>query len=264
MKNSYDKSVLEGAVNSYTEVFNKPGYDFDIVLARIFICAFLIWKLLSRDFGAFAYIPTDVFYFYPYQIYSIDKWILWTGVPVLQDILTLHFIHWIVPYPNASALQLIQFFAILFLIILGMYGKGKKSVIIILAYATLIYLWGYLILLGQEIDSIDLYFGMLIVLCIGEFNDAPAWRLKGLLHAQSNLNAGRTQSLLILVIVFYYFASGAKKITDLSPVEWFNYNLIESIMYHGIVSDHSALYRPQFFELFDGLYFLNYILPPLV
>jgi hypothetical protein len=257
-------SLFDIGIKKFFLAYNQFGYDFDLVIARIFICSFMIWKLLSRDFGAFSYIPEEVFYFYPYQIYTPDKWILWTGIPFIQDIFTMHFIHWIFPYPNSWVLQLIQVFLIVLLVTLGVYGKGWRSIILVTTYLLLIYLWGYLFLLGQEIDSVDLYFGMLLALVVGSYKDSPIWDLKSLYSAKPNLRAGRARSLLILVIVFYYFASGTKKITDISFFEWFDYQLIEAIMYHGIVSNHNALYRPDFFKIFNGHYYLNYILPPLV
>jgi hypothetical protein len=257
-------SLLDIGVENFFRTYNQFGYDFDLVVARVFICSFMIWKLLSRDFGAFSYIPEEVFYFYPYQIYTVDKWILWTGIPFIQDVLTMHFIHWIFPHPNSWILQLVQIFSIALLVTLGVYGKGKRSIFLVTTYLALIYLWGYLILLGQEIDSVDLYFGMLLALMLGRYKDSPVWELKALYSEKPNLLAGRSRSLLMLVIVFYYFASGIKKITDLSVFEWFDYYLIEAIMHHGIVSNHSPHYRPDFFKIFNGHYYLNNILPPLV
>lgn len=259
-----NRSLFIKGFIKFVDCYNFPGYDFNLNVARLFICAFMIWKLLSRDFGFFGIIPEEVFYFYPYEIYPLDKWILWTGIPVLQEILTFHWIHYIVPHPNYIILRATQLLAIFLLFLLALFGKGHKGITIIATYIVLIYLWGYLILLGQEIDSVDLYFGMLIALGISKYSDVPVWNLGTIYKTKPTIQGGRSYSNLMLVIVFYYFASGTKKLTDLSLIEWFNYDLIEMIEQHTVVAANSPLFQPGFFKVFHGLYFLDYMLPPAV
>lgn len=259
-----ETSLFYKGFNKFVDFYNLPGYDFNLNVARIFVCAFMIWKLLSRDFGFFGSIPEEVFYYYPYEIYPADKWILWTGIPVFQEILTFHWLHWILPHPPKDVLRAIQATAIVLLCLLGIFGKGHKGITLIATYIVLIYLWGYLILLGQEIDSVDLYFGMLIALGIGKYSDLPVWNLGKLYKAKPSIQGGRSYSNLMLVIIFYYFASGTKKLTDLSLTQWFDYDLIEMIEQHTIVAAKSPLFQPEFFKIFHGLYFLDYVLPPAV
>lgn len=135
--------MIQKYFEKFVEYYNLPGYDFNINVARLFLCAFLIWKLLSRDFGFFASVPEEIFYLYPYQIYSSNNYILWTGLPILTEILTFHWVHWILPYPDKNFLRIIQALAVLLLSVLAIFGKGHRGATLIATNVLLIYLWGY-------------------------------------------------------------------------------------------------------------------------
>lgn len=259
-----EKPLIDRGFDRFLAAYNTPAYDFNLNVARLFVCAFLIWKLFSRDFGFFGTVPEEIFYFYPYHLYPMDKWILWTGLPVIQELLTFHWIHWFLPHPSVGVLRFIQGLTILSLASLAIFGKGPKSVIIVITYSLMIYLWGYLFLLGQEIDSIDLYFAIILALGISSYSDVPIWKMTKLYHEHRSAAGGRAFSNLILVFVFYYFASGVNKLTDLSILEWFQYDLVDAIEVHSIVAAHSTLDSLGFFRLFDGFTLFNYIGPPAV
>ena len=63
-------SLVDRGFNRFVTAYNQPGFDFNVNMARLIVCAFLIWKLLSRDFGFFGHVPEQVFYFYPIEILS--------------------------------------------------------------------------------------------------------------------------------------------------------------------------------------------------
>lgn len=257
-------SIIDRGFSNYLSAYNQPAYDFNINFARLFVCSFLVWKLLSRDFGFFGTLPSGAFYFYPSNIYPSHSYILWTGIPVLQEILTFHWVHWLLPHPGPMTMRVIQGAAVASLVAVAIWGKGPRSALLVLSYVLLIYLWGYLFLLGQEIDSVDLYFGILIALAISTYRDVPVWRVPSLFNAAKTVDAGRSYSNLILVLVFYYFASGMRKLTDLSPMEWFQYNLVEAIEQHSIRAANGPLATLDIFTHVHGLTFLDYIGPPAV
>lgn len=257
-------SLVDRGFNRFVAVYNEPGFDFNVNVARIIVCAFLIWKLFSRDFGFFGRVPEQVFYFYPIEIYARDKWVLWTGLPILSELLTFHWLHWFVPRPDETALRIIQGIAIGSLLLLALFGRGPRNTILISTYCVLIYLWGYLFLLGQEIDAVDLYFGMLVALAVSTYADDPIWRLSSLYGRPKTVDGGRSFSNVVLVFVFYYFASGIRKLTDLAPIEWFRYDLVEAIEEHSIRSAHSTLGTFEIFQHLHGLTFFNHIGPPVV
>lgn len=145
-----------------------------------------------------------------------------------------------------------------------MFGRGPRKSILILTYCFLVYLWGYLFLLGQEVDAVDLYFGILIALGISSYREVPVWRLGALYTQPKTIDAGRSFSNVMLVFVLYYFASGTKKLTDLSPMEWFQFDLIGAIEEHSIRAAHGTLGTFDSFQYLHGLTFFDYIGPPAV
>jgi hypothetical protein len=259
-----NESLIDRGFARYLSAYNMPAFDFNLNLARLFVAAFFIWKLLSRDFGFFGRLPADVFYFYPVQIYKFTSGPEWTGIPVLQDLLTFHWIHWILPHPGEATMRVVQGFAVASLVCLAVVGKGPRSAILVVTYSLLIYLWGYLFLLGQEVDAVDLYFGMLIALALGTYADRPIWKLPDLYRLPKTVDAGRSFSNMILVFVLYYFASGIKKLTDIYPFEWFEYDLIGEIEQHAVRAAHSTSDVLGLFEYFHGMDFMNYVGPPSV
>lgn len=257
----YD-SLVDRGFNRFVTAYNQPGFDFNVNVARLIVCAFLIWKLLSRDFGFFGHVPEQVFYFYPIEIYPLDKWVLWTGLPVLSEVLTFHWLHWFIPRPGETALRVIQGVAIGSLLLLALFGRGPRNAILIVTYCVLIYLWGYVFLLGQDVDAVDLYFGILIALAVSTFAEVPIWRLPALYDRPKTVDGGRSFSNVVLVLVLYYFASGMRKLTDITPIEWFRYDLVEAIEEHSIRAAHGTLGTFDVFQHLHGLTFLNYVGPP--
>ncbi|UJW76419.1 hypothetical protein [Rhizobium sp. SL42] len=257
-------SLIDRGFSRFTTAYNASGFEFNANAARLIVCAFFIWKLLSRDYGFFGTLPEEVFYFYPYQIYSIKAGPILTGLPIIQELLTFHWVHWFLPHPGLMLMRVVQGLAIVSLICLAVFGCGPRKSILVVTYALLIYLWGYLFLLGQEIDAVDLYFGMLLALGISSYDDVPIWKLSELYHHRPSRDGGRSMSNLVLVFVFYYFASGIKKLTDIYPSEWFKYDLVGEIEQHTIRAAHSTLDTIYLFQYMHGLGFLSYIGPPLV
>lgn len=260
----HEKPLIDRGFERFLATYNAPGYDFNINVARLFVCAFLIWKLFSRDYGFFGTVPEELFYFYPYQLYPMDKWILWTGLPVIQELLTFHWIHWILPHPSVNVLRGIQAAAMLSLACLAVFGKGPKSAILIVTYSLLIYLWGYLFLLGQDIDAVAIYFGILVALGISRHADVPVWKLPALYRQPKSIDGGRAFSTVLLVFVFYYFASGVNKLTDISFLEWLQFDLVGAIERHSIVAAHHTVDTIDFFQILHGMTYFNYFGAPAV
>ena len=268
---------LNQKVDFYTKfsnTYNTLGFDFNISIARLFVCIFLLWKLLSRNFDFFGYIPSDVFGAYPVDIYPISTVIKWTGTSIITDIFTMHWIHWFLDRPSPETLRIIQNISIILLIMFAILGRGPKRIFAILSYLFLIYLWGNLILLAQEVDSIAIYFGLLLVLGLSNYKDGPIWKLNSLFYEEKNIDAGRTISMMYLVFVAYYFSSGINKLTDISIIEWFKYDLILTIKKSLIVSNTTSSFIPKVFEnlfflggwgnFFPPFVYLSHLLVPLV
>lgn len=264
IENGRDSGLVVRLYYSFQNKYLSPGRDFDVNIVRFVICLFFIWKLLSRDFGFYGTVPAKVFSFYPVYIYRPDNYMLTLGLPILTDLVTFHWIHWFVPRLDVFGLRFVQFLCVVSLGACLFFGRGPYRIISISCYILLIYLWGHLFLSGQDIDSISLYFGLLLVLVFSNYSDKPIWRLSSLVRAPMNEDAGRTISLLFLVFVTYYFASGVNKFTDIRPWEWFTYDLVESMHLARLLSDNGYMAVPHFLSFLYDWHYINYIGPPAV
>ena len=64
---------------------------------------FFLWKFNSRDFSFFSY---GIEPYYPIEIYDIRNYKIFTGFKFLQDLVSFHWIHWFLSYPESD-----QFFS---------------------------------------------------------------------------------------------------------------------------------------------------------
>lgn len=263
---SISMNIVQG-YQLYLRKFDTPHNDFHLNLIRIFVGIFFAWKIMSRDFAFMGTLPRDFFYFYPYQIYSWDSIPYITGVPWLMELVTFHWIHWIVGFPSERVLATVQLGAALLMVALAVFGRGRRRVIAISAYIVATYLWGFIFLSGQEVDAVMLYFGSLGILCLANYNDVAIWRMGALLEKPPNVEAGRAFSAVILLFVLYYGLSGFNKLVDVNLVEWFNYPLVEDIEQTLRMQQLGNFYGAPFPSLFAHLrteYWLNTILVPSV
>lgn len=252
---------------SYLSKYDTPHNDFHVNLVRIFVGLFFAWKVLSRDFGFMGILPPDFFYFYPIQTYRPSDIILTTGVPVLMEIVTLHWIHWFTGMPSESVLTWLGYALATLGVSLAVFGRGPYRVLAAATYLLATYLWGFMFLSGQEVDSVFLYFGMLLIVTVASYSDAPIWRLPALFRAPANVEAGRAFSAVLLVFVIYYGLSGYNKIADISIAEWFRYDLVgaATLTYHmQILGNYYGSPFPSLFHQLNGMNFFNHIAAPLV
>lgn len=255
------------AYQKYLQTFERPHNDFHLNIIRVFIGLFFCWKLLSRDFSFMGTLPHDFFYFYPYEIYRPEGYMLITGMPILMEFITFHWVHWILGFPTEQTLSIIVFISTTLMFCLVIFGRGPYFCIAILSYTVALYLWGFIFLSGQDIDSIMLYFGMLLVICIVDYRDVPIWRLGTLLKQPPNIQAGRAFSAIIMVFVVYYGLSGINKMVDINILEWFQYGLIKNIeqtLKMQKLGNYYGTPWPDFFSMLSGQYWINYIAVPLV
>ena len=262
--NQTGKGLFDRGFEAFAAKFSTPGADFDVNVVRIIVAVFFIWKLLSRDFGFYGTVPPEVFRFYPVNIYPASSYVLTTGLPVISELATFHWIHWFVPRPGVTGFRIIQGFAVGLLVLLAIWGRGPRRSIAVLTYCVLIYLWGHLFLAGQDVDAVLLYFGLLAVLIFVDFEDRPLHRLASLGRAPPTRNGGESISMCFLVFVTYYFASGVNKLTDISLAGWFQFDLVGSIEWTYIRAINSPIAVSEVFTNLFGLEVLNYIGPPTV
>ena len=89
----------------------------EITYVRVILYTIVLYKLLSRDFSNFGYIPEELLNFYPINHYTQDIRDL-TGFKFIVDLLTFHWLHWFIDFPSVKQLEIIQLFLILLVIII--------------------------------------------------------------------------------------------------------------------------------------------------
>lgn len=247
----------------FFKYYNQPNQPFNMVYIRLFLCLFFIWKLLSRDFTIFGTIPEEAFYFYPIQIYK--DYMMFVGLPGVMEVLTFHWVHWITGFPSEAVLKTIQFGVMGLLAVYALVGSGPKRVLPIVIMCILCYLWGFMYMMGQEIDAVALYFGCLFCLIAGRHQDLPLFKVRAHHINEKTLEAGRSFSACLLVFAIYYVISGINKLSDISLVDWFSYSLVEQIESFVIKGQLGFMAQPPaIFENLIGQSWINPIVVPLV
>lgn len=210
---------------AFQRAFRQPDYDLNLNISRSVVSLFMLYKLFSRDFGFYGFLPPEFFTFYPYELYPGKFNMRLTGLPIITEIFTMHWVHWVIPRPTPDILRIIQAITMLSLVTVAVFGLGPRKIFCLISFVGLIYLWGHLVLGGQEVDSVAIYFGMFLVLLFSTHRDVPVWRYRSLVKLPPNKSAGVSRSLIIFIFCTYYFASGFNKLTDILMVEVFDSNL---------------------------------------
>ena len=246
-------------------MFYTPKLSFNLNCARIIIFGALLYKLLSRDFGFFGYVPEAVFSFYPIYIYNPLNFIISTGVKPLLDIATFHWIHWILPLPTPFVLRSVQFCTVLFCILALFFGRGPRGLYAIGSYIGMIYLWGFIMRAGMDIDAMYLIMGCMFVYLFSDHEEKPIHQINHLLLKPKDSSSGWLYSGFLCIFVIYYFTSGINKISDITLPEWFQFDLVQMYLY----SRDKAVagfgwHIPEFFRYLEGNDWISYVGPPLV
>ena len=99
--------------------------EIEITYVRVLVYLIILYKILSRDFSNFGYIPEELLNFYPINHYTQDIRNL-SGIKVIIDLATFHWIHWFINFPYVETLNYIQFTLVFLILIVIFFGSGKK------------------------------------------------------------------------------------------------------------------------------------------
>jgi hypothetical protein len=252
-------------LDTYLEKYNTPYSEGAIGWSRFVICAFLIYKLLSRDFSTFAFMPEHMMTNYPALQYSFAFLCHILGVKPVVDLATFHWIHWFIPMPSQMGFTIIQWAAIGFSALVLFFGRGPKRIFVIGMTVLTFYLWGYIYRSGQDVDAVFLPFSCLLLYAISRHKEGIT-----IFHELKRMNiktrdAGCVYSGFLMCFVYYYFLSGVNKLIDINLLEWFQYDLVGEIALQrdNLMAGHYR-YVPPIFELLRGHSWLNYIGVPMV
>ncbi len=266
MNNIIDKIIAQVLNN-----FRKPSSGLNILIAQTIVILFFLWKFNSRDFSFFSY---GIEPYYPIEIYDIRNYKIFTGFKFLQDLVSFHWIHWFLSYPESDQFfSILKYFTNFFLIFTLIFGLNYRFINIIL-YFLLVYQWSYIIFQGQEIDSVSIYFGVLLIFCFFK-SKITFFNINKI--KESNLYYGKIYSLLICIFIIYYFGSGLRKLVDLHIFQWLQYDLYWGITSQIFRNEFMSGYVPEIFNnivlfkdvdfifnLFPLIVYLSHVLVPVI
>ena len=242
---------------------NRPVTDMYLKWFRFVLYGSLIYKLLSRDFSNFGYYPEFLLDLYPADVYGINDYrVLAVGWWV--DLWSFHWLHWFLPFPDPETFRVFHISAIVlcgFTIFFGQstrLGRGLP----LLATFVLFYLWGFLWRSASDIDSVFLIFQLCFVYSIFPLRD------RRLFSSARNRECCPERRLVmacvLIVFVGFYFPSGINKLTDISLIEWFTYDLSQEMLdLHLAQTLGYYYYAPDFFKYVSAS-FIDFVGPPIV
>ena len=227
--NYISSKASENLVENFRQPVNAAYYFW----VKAILGSLYLWKLLSRNFQNVALWPKDVTLGYPIDIYTPD-YVLSTAVFPIFDLVTFHFIHWVLPLPTKDIFSYIQALAIFFSILFILSPKKYSRSIAVVLYVVVSYLWGFVFRLGQDIDAVFLLQSTLLVFALLPFANTPRYYQQ-------------LRFLVLVIFVMYYFFSGLNKLIDLSYFEWMQFDLvnINHSMHNDYMSD-GYVYVPLF------------------
>lgn len=232
-------------INEYFRLTNIKQSNLNAKWLITVVSIFFLWKLFSRDFTIFSYVPFWALERIPFFTYNPEQAFFIFDLLYVTKIVTFHWIHEFIPFPNAEALEVIRYICILSFLCIIFFGRGPKKIFAITSYMTTSYLWGYIFRTGQEIDAIFLPMGILFCYLFSSFNESLSKKNRSEYSIPSSIFI--FSSLMIFVI--YYAGSGINKLTDIPIMEWFLYDLLGQIE-QAVIADNLGADRsiPLFFS----------------
>ena len=242
-----------------------PAPNFFVDQFRIIVTGYFIYKLLSRDFSLFGRLPDFLMDNYPWDS---QGWVWYPLSPGwLVDIGTFHFIYWVLPFPSAAMMTGIQFATIGVLAAVLLFGRGPRGLLALSSFVLLSHLWGFYWRTGADVDAVWVQLQLILwygLLPVREDLTLPRPRL----NFDRSEDTGLFFSVILLVFVVYYFFSGLNKLSDISIIDWFRYDLayhmelvldLSELQYMGVNGAHAGLLE---YEVFT--FMVNKIGVPLV
>ncbi len=241
-------SIKQNLKKSYINNLKREVSPIDLTWIRIWIYTILLWKLLSRDFSYLALMDTSLFEFYPIFHYQTDLYHL-TGVKIIVDLMTFHWVHWFIDLPSAIILKNIQIILIVFCILIILFGTGYKNFNAILFYILAIYLWGFMYRTSSDFDGSQILLQICLLFCFKNHKDySLSSFFKNKEIRNNRFNSSIFFHLIIGIFGFYYFCSGLHKFYDLNIIQWFMFDFTKIVNYY-IELENSGNFR-KIYKLF--------------
>lgn len=199
---------------------NEPDYPFHLWLVQFTTFAYLIYRLLSRDYSIYGLIMSESFD-YPRFITNLYP------PKFTVELLNFHWIYNFIDYPSSELIEIIQLSLIVFSFF-GLFGIFNKLV-------PKICFFGYLHLVGfvqasiNEIEggTICLLALFLLMIC----NNKSLYALFKKNYWGKSIDNRWPIIVLMLLVGSYYFFAGLNKIIDVHPLWPFTLHLDNLAIY---------------------------------
>ena len=235
----------------FKDKYYSKDYAINILISQTLLILFFLYKYNSRDFSFYAF--TNDISLQPGDIYS--SYVFLFAPNFLQNFFSLHFLHFFFGMPSEPIFFLLKKITNFFLIYILFFGFQYRLISFV-TYFLLIYQWGFIFLTGQEVDSMMIFFGCFLVF---SFLNPNVNAINFKKYNKKKQLFGILKSWLILIFVFYYFASGINKITDISILEWFISDTSELIKRFYFQSRFTSIFIFDFFKLIFENKFISYL-----
>lgn len=223
------------AVPGRTSIFDQPAVAARIGWIRIVTYGSILYYLLSRDFGTFGIMAPELLEFYPQRQYALETGYAMFSVSYAVDLASFHFIHWFLPLPSTSVLETIQWICIGCCAGVVFLGRGPYAVLSWAACVTFLYLEGYLWRSGADQHCLPLNTMVMLLLCFFRESDALTI-VGGRRSSVASPRYGAVFSIVLLTFCAYYSAAGFNKLVDITPLDWFRFDLFQSIgLFHDMI-----------------------------
>lgn len=257
-------SPLRKAV-SWREALFAPKPALTMAYIRILLFSFFVYKLLSRDFRIFGLAPESILHWYPSGTFVPMLDYNFMGWPLITDLTTGHFVHWVLPLPNESAMSCIYWSSIALCAAVVFLGRGPRNLLAISAFALLNYQWGFLWRSLHDVDSVFIHLMIAFFYCFTRGQEALVIRAR-VSPMTYTRESGWFYSMAVFAFVFYYFTSGINKVVDIGFVDWFRYPFTQIVVYvHDLRQAGVWWYVPELhYRYLSNMRWLDYVAVPMV
>lgn len=254
--------LIIGLANFWNLLWEKRS-ALESTWIRVIVFSALIYKLLSRDFTSYGTMPEFLMQAYPADIFAIHRGYSVMGVWWLVDLVTGHWVHWILPIPSAKLLGIIQCLTVFLCGMVIFFGRGPKRIFAVGTYILLSYIFGYIWRSGGEVDAVFIQLTVALFYCFTQNKEFTVFQCSGRLLTKTRED-GYFFSMTLLAFVFYYFTAGLNKLVDVSLLGWFQYELVDLAQMQAERMQLGFHKHVLVMDFLHGKQWLNYILPPLV
>ena len=206
----------------------EPASTTNILWVRFIIFTLIGWYILSHDYTVFADAPDSVLNIYPALAHGYLHNNYALTPPFLIDLVSFHWLHWVLPLPSAKMLTIIQITSALACFATAFLGRGPYSIFAATAVISFLYFHGFIWRSDALFDGFHLPLQIALLYWLirppepGFFKSA---KKQTKTEIQDICNT--FMIAVLFAFVLYYFFSGFNKLVDVTLTDWFTFDLYQ-------------------------------------